>query len=207
MSARPKLVGIDGQGEATEYHDSVAIPSREDALLDELVDLRRKLAATKAENTKLRRVDPEADTVMERLERWQAKCHPKAKVPVEGKRWKITKARLSDGYTPEQLDAVIDIAADLPFEQYGRRFADDAPGRTRRDDLTFLFADETRVERLLELAACDNDARAYARFVKQACEELPEVRSALALLAAQAPHGSVLARAALWAKAGCPQRI
>ena len=200
----PGLRVIDGNGEVDE--DRVAIPSREDALLDELTDLRRKLAATKAENTKLRKVDPDADTVMERLERWQRKCHPKARIPVDGKRWKVTKARLADGYSAEQLDAVIDVAAELPFEEYGRRYQQPAPGRVRRDDLTFLFADETRVDRLLAIAhgddGSDTAACRYRSFVWQALNEVPEVRVVLALLGGVEPHGGVLAAAVRWAREG-----
>lgn len=189
---------IDGQGELD--FGSVAVPTREQALADDIVDLRRKVAYWKGEAKKLAAVDPKADIIIGRLERWQRKCHPKAKIPVDGKRWKVVKARLADGYTAEELDAVIDIASEMPFEQYGRRFAEDGPSRVRRDDLDFLLASEVRVDRLLATLP-DPDVSAYKRFVWQALQEMPEVRSVLSLLASYGPHGGVLESAARWARA------
>lgn len=188
---------IDGQGELDL--DSVAIPTAEAILLERIKKLGWELAAAKAENTKLRAVDPQAAVVRGRLERWQRKCHPKAKIPVEGKRWKIVKARLADGYTPEQLDAVIDVAAALPFEQFGRRYCEAGPGRVRRDDITFVFADETRVDRLLTLTD-DDEHESYRRWLHGLLTEHPKLVPVLALLAVRPPHGEVLAAAAVWAR-------
>lgn len=188
---------IDEQGQLDL--DAVAVPSREAVLTDQVVDLRRQLNASRQENTRLRKLDVDAETIMERLERWQAKCHPRAKIPVEGKRWKVVKARLADGYTAEELDRVIDIAAELPFEQFGRRYCEAGQGRVRRDDLVFLFADETRVDRLLA-STSDETHEEYKAFVWQALQEAPQVCSVLAMLAGREPHGEVLAAAAVWAR-------
>lgn len=188
---------IDGHGQLDL--DSAIIPLDYETLERENRMLRRRNSSLQGEVTKLRVEDPQAQVVRDRLERWQRKCHPKAKIPIDGKRWKIVKARLAEGYTPEQLDAVIDLAASMPFEQFGNRYCEAGPGRIRRDDLTFLFADETRVDRLLA-STVDNDHEDYRRWLHGVLKEYPQLIPALAVFAVREPHGEVLAAAAIWAR-------
>lgn len=198
MSAH-KLRVIDGHGELDE--SSVAIPSREHELLETIVDLRRKLTAAKGEITKLRKVDPQAETITEVLEYWRSKTgHRRAQIPLDGSRAKVVKARLAN-FKPEQLRAAIDAAADYPFMgEFGQRFDEPGKGRKRRDEIELLLRDERHVEDLIALGERDRPFREYALFVRDLCRWDPAIMCALAALGDEEPHGEVLARAARWAR-------
>lgn len=197
----PDLRVIDGNGEV--YEDIVAVPDLEAQFLERLKKLMAENAGLKGELTKLRKVDPRSREIQEVLEYWKRHCkhdNKRVQIPVDGARWKVAKARLADGYELAQLKAVCDAAVRYPFEQYGRRFSEMAPGRVRRDDLVLLFRDEARVEKMLALGDGDGPSRVYKRLVWQACKADPGVVSALAVLASSDPQGEVLAAAARWAK-------
>lgn len=68
----------------------------------------------------------EAGQIRELADYWREKCrHPQAKVDSKTKRWAKVKARLRDGYTPEQIRQAIDGAASKPYvNDEGKRFDD-----------------------------------------------------------------------------------
>lgn len=201
MSERGHLRVINDHGELDE--DSVAIPTREEALVEEIVELRRKLSAARGQITRLSKIDPEADKITRILERWQEKLHPKAQVPLDGSRAKATKKMLAI-YTEEQLLAAIDNAAARPWMgAFGERFCCPGPGRKLRDELEMLFRDERHVDELLVLRA-DEDHLAYRRWLRDLLAEHPKLVPALGLLAVRPPHGDVLAAAAVWARSQRP---
>jgi hypothetical protein len=193
-------------GEVAE--DLTPIPTDVACLVDELVDLRRKLAAVRAQLTKLRTVDPDAETIMGLMEYWRERCrHPRARLPVDGARWEKTKARLAD-FEVGELREAIDACAAYPFMgRFGVRYCEPGPDRKRRDELTLIFRDERHVEELVGLGrerAREDCHRAYGRWLHGQCRARPGLVRALALLAEREPHGEVLARAAIWAKANGP---
>lgn len=204
MSARPNLRVLDGDGEVTVREDLTPILSETAALVEELVDLRRKLSATRGELTKLRKADPKREVICDILEHWKQRTgHLGAQVPVDGKRFKVVKARLNDGYTPDQLKRAIDGVAAFPYEgEYGKRYAEKAKGRKQKDDLALhIMCDEVQVDKRIRLAEADWSYETYRTWLYEQCQAKPNLRHALAFLASEhTPHGSVLASAALWAK-------
>lgn len=199
MSEAPKLRVIDGNGEIDE--GASVLPGDYALLVDLNAKHLRTIAALKGEITKLRRVDPQAETITEILDYWRTRTrHPKACIPLDGSRAKVTKARLAD-FTPDELKRAIDAAAERPWMGgFGERFCEAGPGRKRRDELELLFRDERHVEDLLALAEGDGPHRAYRRFVHDLCKRDKLVTACLAMLAEHEPHGEVLAAAAVWAR-------
>lgn len=193
----PELRVITGAGEVAE--DLTALPSREHELLEVIVRQQRQIAALKGEITKLRKVDPDAEVIGELLEYWRSRTrHPRARIPLDGSRAKVTKARLAD-FEPEQLRRAIDGVAEFPFMgRFGERFCEDGPDRKRKDDLELIFRDERHVEDAMRLAAGDREHAAYRELVWRLCQVEP-VRVVLAMFGEQEPHGEVLAAAARWA--------
>lgn len=201
MSDRPALRVIDCNGQLDD--ESVAIPSDMAELVELLVQTKAQLSAEKRKNAKLNQVSDNENEIGEVLAHWKRACrhnNPRVQIPMFGARWKVTKARLADGRTVAQLRAVIDVAADLPYEQYGLRYSDPGPGRVRRDDLSYLLRDEERIEKLLELAERDRPQQEYRRFVHGLCKQHPLIVAALAMLGGMEPQAGVLARAVVWAR-------
>lgn len=201
IDAARHLHVVDGHGELDT--DSVPIPSDVALLVEEVIDLRRKVAALKGQITKLRKVDPRASEISEVLEYWLLKCKgnsPRVKVPLDGSRAKAVSNMLKL-YDVYQLKRAIDALAAFPWAQYDRRYCEAGPGRVRRDELEVAFRDERHVEALLALSDGDEEHKAYRRFVHGLIQQHPLIVAALAMLGQQEPHGSVLASAAKWAAA------
>ncbi len=182
----------------------------------EVAALRRKLAETEASLVKECRTSAalrgqlsaqKKRTALKRevgevLGYWHRRCrngNKQVKVPLDGKRADAVSAMLG-AFSVDELKRAVDGAHKFPYEQYGRRFELPGPGRERRDDVTFICANETRVERLIALASADTDREEYRRFVHALCKRHPLLLAALAMLAEREPHGSVLAAAAKWAR-------
>lgn len=196
------LRAIDGNGELIE--DVTPVPSDVALLTEELIDLRRKLSAVQAKNTRLAKVSPKAEQIADVLEHWHTTVKAgskRVKIPVDGARWKAVAAMLRH-YDAEQLKACVDVVAARPFMQYDRRYASPGPGRVRRDDITLMFRDERHVEELLAMsdeAVAERDA--YARWLHGLCVSYPKLVKMLAYLARERePHPDVLVSCALWCK-------
>lgn len=204
---RPDLRVIDGAGELKD--DLTAILSSEAALVEALVQSKRREAALKGELTKLRQVDDRAEEIEAVLEYWRKECnHPRAEIPPAGKRWTIVQARMADGFDVARLKRAIDGAVAFPYEaQYGERFSMPGQGRKRRDDLALhILRDEVQTERRIALAEGDGPYRAYKRFVFDAIRKDPVLVDHLAGLGVVEPHGEVLARAVVWARGEVEKR-
>lgn len=205
MNGRPKLVAISGQGEVDELHDQTPIPTDQALLVERLLKVERLLARRELEIRKLKMdlVEPEAETVMNVLEFWVARCRggsKRVKIPLTGQRAWLTLQRLKDNYTPEELKRAVLVAEQFPFVHFGRRYCEAGPGRERKDDIVDLFRDEARVDKLLRLEFDTSEHKAYEHYVHDLTKSQPAVLAVLAMLAGQEPHGEVLARAARWAK-------
>jgi hypothetical protein len=200
VSARPDLRVIDGNGELAD--DLTPILSDAAALMEVVVKQRQEIAALKRQAAKMAAVDPDAETIADTLEYWREKTgHTKAKIPVDGRRWRIVKARLKDGFEADRLKRAIDGVVAFPFEgDYGERFAEPGPGRKRKDDVVNAMRDEELTERRIRLAEGDGPMREYRRFVFNVCRQHPSLVDGLALLGGQDPNGQVLARAVVWAR-------
>lgn len=197
MNDARHLRAVNPDGELVE--DVTPIPTSEAMLVEEIVDLRRKLAHAKGEITKLHKVNPE---VSEILEYWHVKCknrNPRVQIPLGGARAKAVGAMLKTGYSADELKQCIDRVAERPFLHYGRRYCEPGPGRVRRDDLTLLFRDEAHVEQLLALEP-ESGHDEYRVWLAEQCRCKPGLVRALAFLAELEPHGSVIASAAVWAR-------
>lgn len=204
---KPNLRVIDGDGQLAE--DLTAIPSNEAALVEALIQSKRREAALKAELTKLRQVDDLADEIESVLEYWRKECnHPRAQIPPAGKRWAVVKARMADGFDVPRLKRAIDGTAAFPYEgRYGERFSLPADGRRRKDDIALhIFRDEVQTERRIALAEGDGPYRAYKRLVFDAVRDNPGLVEQFAALGMVDPHGEVLARAVVWARGEVDKR-
>lgn len=202
MSAARHLRAVDGNGELVE--DVTPVPSDVALLTEELLDLRRKYTALKAQNTRLAKASPKAEQISEVLEHWHAVVkdnHPLVKYPLGEARWKATSKMLQH-YTLDELKTCVDVVAARPFMQYDRRYPAPGPGRVRRDDITLMFRDERHVEELLALSdEAVAEREAYARWLHGLCKSYPKLVAMLAYLARERePHGDVLAGACRWAK-------
>lgn len=191
---------IDGNGEVAD--DATILPEDYANLWNRNKRLEREIAGLKGELTKLRRVDPKLEDIMEVLEYWRDRTnHPGAKLPVDGKRFKSVKTRLNDGFSTDQLKRAIDGVAAFPYEgDYGKRYAENDKGRKRKDELILhVMRDEQQVEARIRLAAGDGPVRAYRGWLHKQCQAKPNLCRTLAFLASEhTPHGSVLASAAIY---------
>jgi hypothetical protein len=177
---------------------------------------RTKVTTLKRQLAKMQLAEAEGVLITEVLTHWAVVTnHPKALIPLTGVRARavrnMLKALMSvdDGLEPdakkraavEKLKRVAEGAATFPFERYGDRHCCGGDGRKRRDDATFIYANEQRVELLAGLAGQKDEAHeAYRRLLAKRCRERPGLVRALALCAELGPHGEVLARAVVWAK-------
>lgn len=202
---RPHLFVVDGDsGQVDE--DLVPILSNEAALLEVVVKQRSEIAALKREAAKMAAVDPQADTIEDVLEYWRDRTirnKKTTKLPVDGKRWRMVKARLKEGYEPDDLKRAIDTVANFPWMAYGDRYADPAPGRVKRNDLAHAIGDEERTERNLNLAVNRGAVESYRWYLHVLTQEKPWMVHALAILGEHDwVHGEVLANAVRWAAEG-----
>lgn len=189
---------MDTHGELAE--DSVPVLSDVAALTEEIVDLRRKLSAARGQITRLRAVDPRAEDVEAVLRHWREQTnHPRAAIPLDGTRADAVR-RMLKLFTVQQLCTVSDVAGALPYAHYDRRYAHPGPGRKRRDDATYLYANEARVEGLIALAERESECASYAAWLWQLCREYPRLKLMLGYLGKREPHGEVLVRAVRWAR-------
>jgi len=192
---------LDGHGEVTVRDDLTPIPSEVADLKDVIVTIQRQLAHARGELTKLRAADPDHETIVGLLERWQ-RSHPRAKIPAEGKRWAAVKKALMVPYSAEDIEAVIDTVRDHPWESYGVHYPEPAPGRKRRDDITYALANEVRVDYFLRIARGqdpDGEPRtAYKRALWARLQADAGLRRALASLGPE-PRADVIAGACRWA--------
>jgi hypothetical protein len=96
--------------------------------------------------------DPDADQVREVLEHWRELLHPRALIPLGGKRAEKVRGRLSEGHTVRDLKQAVDGARAFPYDVgYGRRSASGSKDQ-QRTDLTYVCRDETTVAKLQALA-------------------------------------------------------
>jgi hypothetical protein len=86
---------------------------------------------------------------------------PKGSFPEGGKQWKMIQKALK--LTAEAEGGAVKACCEAihglhlaPYEQYGKRFAKDGPGRTLRRDLEHALGDETRIEKCRQIT---RDAR------------------------------------------------
>lgn len=195
-----KLVVNQETGELDD--DSVAIPSDKALLVEQIVELRAKLAAEIRKN-KPKVVDAVAADAMDVLAHWKTvvmKDHPNVKIKMFGARWKVVNARLAEGWTAAELKTVADVASRFPYERYGERFCEPGQGRTKRDDATFIYHDEVRVQRLLEMKQRENTHQFYREWLHRACERYSATVVVLAMLGDREPHAEVLLEAIKWAR-------
>lgn len=114
----------------------------------------RDIARLRGESTKAAEAEPSAGEVREVLHYWRDAYHPKAKVPLDGKRAKKVQARLKEGFTVDQLKAALDMAAADPW--FVQR---------QLDDPTTVFRDEAT--KFLKAAVEDKPAVAVVRPIRQ----------------------------------------
>lgn len=202
LYAVPGGAVVDGNGELDD--DALILPGDVANLFNRNKRLEREIAALKAQITKLRAVDPDAETIGDILVYWKQECgHPRAQIPLDGKRAESVKAMLKL-YPPETLRLAIDVVARVPWMgDYGQRYCEPGPGRKRKDDPTIIFRNEVTVERILRIALDEHvaaDHGVYRAWLHEQCQCKPGLVKALAFLAERPPHGAVIAAAAVWAK-------
>lgn len=216
---------IDGAGEVVQEDGSV-LP-QDYALQDEEIRrLRRQVSALKGQISRLQRVDPQAATIERVLTYWKLKLRgPTSRVqtPIDGKRAEAVRRMLkqlienmddpelanpkaaahaeatqrAEAAAVERIMAAIDGCARFPFERYGEHYAEPAPGLKRRDELTYILANEVRMEKLADLIEADERRIAYAAELWRRVQTQPNLKLILASFGPE-PSGEILARLVRW---------
>lgn len=220
----PKLRVIEGHGGEIVLGD--VVPD-DYALLEEANrKLRREVAAFKGQLSRLRKVDPQAATVEKILSHWRNKLRgptSRVQLPLDGKRADAVRKCLrqlvendedpdlanpdkeqhaeamqrAEARAVERILAAIDGCARFPFESYGEHYGEPAPGRKRRDELTYILASEIRMEKLAALVESDERRIAYAAEIWRMVQTQPNLRLVLAQFGPE-PQGELLARLVRW---------
>lgn len=194
--------------ETGEIHES-----REDLLAGQLAETEAALARSERSNSVLRgqlgalkNRDVRNEATVEVMQHWLKVCRAgsaRVKIPTDSKRADAVRRMLAT-FKPGELIEAVNKAALMPFEQYGRHYCEAAPGRTRRDDLIYLMADVSRVEKLRDLRP-EPEHDAYRRWLAGEVRADPMFVVFLAHLAEREPHGEVIASAARWARTQEPR--
>jgi hypothetical protein len=175
---RPRLVAVDDNGEVAppchycqtgEEHPETC--EKRAALLQEVESLAARIRQMKRDRDAEREQHPQRALIEELHAFWQDRCgHPKA--TLRGDRhdaWASLLDKRRGGYSRERIMCMIVGMGAYRFEQYGRRFAEEAPGRTRRDEPEYLAAKAKRQDDLALLGW---------RWLRENGEELPPVPEA-----------------------------
>jgi hypothetical protein len=170
---RPRLVAVDDNGEVAppchycqtgEEHPETCLEVQ--GLVREVKSLTTRIRNMERDRDAEREQHPQRATVEELHEFWQKRCrHPKAELRDRHDHW----ASLLKDYSRERIMCMIVGMGAYRFEQYGRRFAEEAPGRTRRDEPEYLAAKAKRQDDLALLGW---------RWLRENGEELPPVPEA-----------------------------
>ena len=199
MSAARHLRAVDTNGQLVE--DVTPVPSEVAALTQQLVDAQRKIAALKGQITRLRKVDPRASDIMDVLEHWRTVCkHPKADIPLDGKRAEYVAKMLAVPFTVEDIKQACDGVAKFPYEEYGQHYAEPGPKRKRRTDIPYICRDEVKLAQLRDLAVRDNGEDWYREWLWDLCQRVHFVPTVLAHLGKYEPSADVLLKAIVWAR-------
>lgn len=221
---KPALRVIDGNGELDDAH--TVLPADYALLVEECRKLLREKAALKAQLTKLRKVDPQAETIEGLLAYWRNTCHgPSARheISLDTKRAEVVRRALrrliendpdpelttadkglravalhsATERAVERIRTAIDGAACFPFEgPYGRRYGEHAEGLKRKVDITYILRDEIKLEQFERLREGDEKRIAYAHELHERLRKSRPLRQTLASLDPE--HGELLARAIRW---------
>jgi hypothetical protein len=125
--------------------ENEALTSEVSGLLDTTRRQAKTIAGLNAEITRRAATSPRAETIRRVAEHW-LRDHPRAKVPVGGKRWQTIDRALRAGHTPDELVEALDGLAARPFVTEKGRSATGTPAQ-RYDDLALALRDETTIER------------------------------------------------------------
>lgn len=226
MAEAPKLRVIDGGTGQVVQEDGSLLP-QDYALQDEEIRrLRRQVSALKGQLSRLQKVDPQAATIESVLTHWKLKLRgptSRVQIPLDGARAdavrKALRRLIENDEDPDlanpkaeahadatkraedravgRILAAIDGCARCPFEQYGQHFPEPGPGRTRRDELTYILANEVRMEKLADLIEADERRIAYQAELWRMLQTQPNLRLILATLGPE-PCGEIIARAVRW---------
>jgi hypothetical protein len=207
-----RVVTVNEQGQVDEQG---YLPSDYLLLVEENRKLIREKAALKGQLTKLRKVDPQAETIEGLLVYWRNRLRGPAStvdISLDGKRAdKVRKAiarcveadQCEEGdpveRAAERIRTAIDGCAMFPFEgAYGRRFSEQVKGSIRKDDLAYVLRDGPKQEQFEALREADEKRIAYARDLHRRLLEQPNLK---ALLATFDPEMcEILCRAIRWAQ-------
>jgi hypothetical protein len=165
---RPRLVAVDDNGEVAppchycqtgEEHPETCIEVQ--GLVREVKSLTTRIRNMERDRDAEREQHPQRATVEELHEFWQKRCrHPKAELRDRHDHW----VSLLKDYSRERVLCMIVGMGEYPYEMYGERYAEKAPGRTRRDEPEYLAAKAPRQDKLAVLGW---------RWLRENGEELP----------------------------------
>ncbi len=121
----------------------------------ELRRQRRSIGALRAQLADKHRNAPNAAEVRRVLEHWQRRCgHPRAAVPLDGKRAAVVRKMLAE-FDADKLCMAVEGAARMPFVGPHGRQAEAGNGARRFDDIELICRDETQVEKFVAFATAD----------------------------------------------------
>jgi hypothetical protein len=126
-------------------------------LQSEVLRLNRKIKAMKRDRDAERLTDPQRWEILRLIEYWKtATGHPRARF--SGDRFDLVKARLTEGYSPDEIELAIDGIAAKPYVGSSGRMATGEPGQ-RHDRLGICLKGGEDLERF---AVIGHEARSRA---------------------------------------------
>lgn len=151
---RPHLRAVV-DGETGELH--TGCPRCEDVEVGDLenaqrriLKLEREVKALKADHVARREADPQRQIILGLIELWaRVTKHPRANI-YAGDRFDHIKARLREGYTPEQIELAIEGLGAFPFVGPAGRMRSGKPSQ-RHDRLGIALSGGEAVERFCNL--------------------------------------------------------
>lgn len=141
----------------TETGEIAGCPRCEDVAVEDVVNLEaenrrllRRLKQLERDRDAERQADPRREVILELIERWKLKTgHPRSN-SAAGDRFDLVKARLNEGYTPDDLELAIDGIGAFRYVVNGERRRTGKPGQ-RHDRLGIALGGGEAVERFANL--------------------------------------------------------